>query len=79
MCFNAHELLQTLNDVADESENSGIKVNKSNTYVTMEKDTPITISIPLRQLTYSTCDRCIAPDTKYLQIDSKKNQSLLYG
>ena len=37
----SHELHQMLKELADESKNQGLKMNKSKTKVMMENDTPI--------------------------------------
>ena len=36
-----HELQQMLQELADQSDNQGLKINKSKTKVIMETDTPI--------------------------------------
>ena len=42
ICANTpHELQQTLQELVDENENRGVKMNKSKTKVMMENDTPI--------------------------------------
>ena len=41
----SHELQQMLQELPDESENQGLKTNKSKTKVMMENDTPIYIYI----------------------------------
>ena len=45
ICANTtHELQQMLQELADESENQGLKMNKSKTKVMMEIDTPIYVN-----------------------------------
>ena len=45
ICANTpHELQQMLQGLVDESENQGLKMNKSMTKVTMENDTPIYVN-----------------------------------
>ena len=42
ICVNtSHELQQMLHELADESDNQGLKMNKSKTNVMMETDTPM--------------------------------------
>ena len=40
----SHELQQMLQELADESENQGLTMNKSNTKMMMETDTPIYVN-----------------------------------
>ena len=45
ICANTpHEQQQMLQELADESENQGLKMNKSKTKVMMENDTPIFVN-----------------------------------
>ena len=45
ICSNTpHELQQMLQELADESGNQGLKMNKSKTNVMMENDTPIYVN-----------------------------------
>ena len=45
LCANTlHELQQMLQELADESDNQGLKMNKSKTKVIMETDTPIYVN-----------------------------------
>ena len=58
-----HELQQMLHEIADESDNQGVKMNKSK--VMMDTDTPIQVNNRSRTLkATSTWDRDIAPETK---------------
>ena len=45
ICANTpHELQQMLQELADESDSQGLKMNKSKTKVMMETDTPIYVN-----------------------------------
>ena len=45
ICANTpYELQQMLQELSDESDNQGVKMNKSNTKVMMETDTPIYVN-----------------------------------
>ena len=45
ICANTpHELQQVLQELSDESENQGLKMNKSKTKVMMEHDTPVYVN-----------------------------------
>ena len=66
ICANTPQMLQEL---ADESDNQGVKMNKSKTKVMSETDTTLR-SRTLKAT--STWDRDIAPETKIRQGDSKK-------
>ena len=60
ICADApYELQQMLQELADESQNRGLKMNKLKTKVMMENDTTTLTSIAT-----STLDRDTAPDTK---------------
>ena len=49
ICANTpHELQQMLHELADESENQGLNMKKSNTKVMMENDTPIYVDADSR-------------------------------
>ena len=70
-----------LQEVADESENQGLKMNKSNRKVMMENDTP-NMSATLRSRTLkttSTWDRATEAEKKTRQGDSKKNHGRMDG
>jgi len=67
ICANTpHELQLMLHELADETENQGLKMNKSKRNVMMENDTPIYVN-NTRSRTLkatSTWDRNTAPETK---------------
>ena len=44
MANTPHELHQMLQELADDSENQGLKMNKSKTKVMMENDTPMYVN-----------------------------------
>ena len=66
ICANApHELQQILHELADESDNQGLKMNKSKTKVMMKTDQYMSTTLRSRTLTAtSTWDRDTAPETK---------------
>ena len=52
-----HELQQMLQELADESDNQGLKMNMSKTKVMMETDTPIYVNNIYLEHRYSTWHR----------------------
>ena len=74
----SHELQQMLQELADESENHGLKMNKSKTMVMMENDVSVCHipSSPSQHLRYIYLgQRYSTRDKKSRQGDSKKNHS----
>ena len=77
ICANTpHELQQMLQELADECDNHGLKINKSKTKVMMETDTPIYVNNSQIENVESYMylgQRCSTGDKN--QGDSKKNHS----
>ena len=67
MCANAQHELQMLQEFADESENQGLKMNKSKTKAMIENDTPMYVNNTQTENVESytsTWDRDTAPEIK---------------
>ena len=79
ICANTpHELQQMLQELADESENQGLKMNKSKTNVMMETTYQYTSTTPRSRTlkATSTWDRDTAPETNTKTRSFKKESRL---